>query len=74
MVIRVWEEVKKLSRRERVGLLSNLPRKFVRAIDSSLQGSCYLPRAAVQPPESLVRDLWPWVDEWMEWYEQGLGQ
>ena len=20
-------------------------------------------RAAVQPPESLVRDLWPWVDE-----------
>jgi hypothetical protein len=56
--------------------LSNLPRKFVRAaagFDPNLQGSYHLPRAAVQPPESLVRDLWPWVDEWMDWYERGLG-
>jgi hypothetical protein len=56
--------------------LSNLPRKFVRAtagFDPSLQGSYYLPRAGIQPPESLIRDLWPWVDEWAEWYERGLG-
>ena len=56
--------------------LSNVPRKFVRAaagFDPSLQGSYYLPRAAVQPPESLVHDIWPWVDDWMEWYELGLG-
>ncbi|KAH8430197.1 uncharacterized protein LDX57_013066 [Aspergillus melleus] len=56
--------------------LSNLPRKFVRAtagFDPSLQGCYYLPRAAIQPPETLVHELWPWVDEWAEWYERGLG-
>ncbi len=57
--------------------LSNLPRKFVRAtagFDPSLPGTYYLPRAAVKPPESLVRSLWPWVDEWVAWYEQELGE
>lgn len=30
-------------------------------------------RAAIRLPESLVRDVWPWVDELVEWYERGLG-
>lgn len=52
--------------------LTHLPRKFIRAMagfNPSAQGNFYLPRAKVMPPRSLERTLWPWVDEWLEWFE-----
>ena len=35
----------------------------------SAQGNFYLPRAKVMPPRSLERAVWPWVDEWLAWFE-----
>jgi hypothetical protein len=29
----------------------------------------YLPQAKIQPPDSLVRALWPWVDQWLAWFQ-----
>ncbi|EAS32210.3 uncharacterized protein CIMG_13776 [Coccidioides immitis RS] len=52
--------------------LTNIPRKFVRAMagfDSRTPGNFYLPRARVPVPESLERAVWPWVDDWMRWFE-----
>lgn len=51
--------------------LSGLPRKFLRTLagfNPEDQGNYYLPRASVDPPESLVRALWPWVDSWLSWF------
>ncbi|KAJ5605348.1 short-chain dehydrogenase [Penicillium lagena] len=31
-------------------------------------GNYYLPRAKIQPPDSLVRALWPWIDQWLAWF------
>ncbi|KAL3258479.1 hypothetical protein ABHI18_006016 [Aspergillus niger] len=52
--------------------LTHLPRKFIRAMagfEPSTRGNYYLPRAQIQPPESLTHALWPWVDEWLDWFE-----
>jgi hypothetical protein len=32
-------------------------------------GNYYLPRAKIQPPDSLVRALWPWIDQWLAWFQ-----
>ena len=51
--------------------LTHLPRKFVRSMAGfgvTGQGDYYLPRAKITPPESLVRNVWPWVDEWLDWF------
>jgi hypothetical protein len=53
--------------------LSNLPREFIRSMagfEPHGQGNYYLPRAKVEPPQSLLRTVWPWVDEWLEWFSQ----
>ena len=52
--------------------LTNIPRKFVRAMagfDSRTVGNFYLPRAKVAPPRSLEQAVWPWVDDWLQWFE-----
>jgi Centromere DNA-binding protein complex CBF3 subunit, domain 2/Transcriptional activator of glycolytic enzymes len=52
--------------------LTHLPRKFVRGMagfSPSVQGNFYLPRAKVLPPRSLEQALWPWVDEWLAWFD-----
>ena len=53
--------------------LTHIPRKFVRAtagFPPSGRGDYFIPRAQVQPPEALVRKVWPWVDEWIAWFQQ----
>lgn len=53
--------------------LTHLPRKFVRAIagfEPSVRGNYYLPRAKILPPSSLVQAVWPWVDQWLRWFDQ----
>ena len=52
--------------------LAQLPRKFLRAMAGFKPrglGDYYLPRAQVQPPESLVQALWPWIDQWLAWLD-----
>jgi hypothetical protein len=51
--------------------LSQLPREFMRVIAgfSRLPGNYHLRRAAVQPPKSLKRLIWPWVDSWLARYD-----
>ena len=34
----------------------------------------FLPRAKVSPPESLVRAVWPWVDQWLTWFGEKQGE
>jgi hypothetical protein len=51
--------------------LTHLPRKFLRTMagfQPEAMGNYYLPRAKILPPESLVRALWPWVDQWLAWF------
>ncbi|EED16701.1 short-chain dehydrogenase, putative [Talaromyces stipitatus ATCC 10500] len=51
--------------------LSELPRPFIRTLAGfkpTDQGNYYLPRAAIEPPETLVRALWPWIDQWLAWF------
>jgi len=53
--------------------LAALPRDFLRTMAGFKPGdhkNYYLPRAAINPPESLVRALWPWVDAWLVWFQQ----
>lgn len=55
--------------------LTQLPRKFLRGMagfSPSIPGNFYLPRAKVQPPRSLEQALWPWVDEWLAWFDSNL--
>lgn len=52
--------------------LSNFPLEFVRSMAGfppQNQGNYYLPRAKIQPPSSLLRTVWPWVDEWQAWFD-----
>jgi len=35
----------------------------------SVQGNFYLPRAKVLPSRSLEQAVWPWVDEWLAWFD-----
>jgi len=32
-------------------------------------GSYFLPRAQMDSPPSLLRTLWPWVEEWQAWFQ-----
>ena len=53
--------------------LTHLPRKFVRAIagfEPSVRGNYYLPRAKILPPPSLAGAVWPWVDQWLQWFDE----
>lgn len=52
--------------------LTHLPLEFVRVMAGfkPQPGDFYLPRATVEPPLSLVRSLWPWVDQWQAWFGQ----
>jgi hypothetical protein len=34
------------------------------------RGSFYLPRAKIDPPESLQRQIWPEIDNWLAKYEE----
>ena len=55
--------------------LSGIPLDFVRSTAGfrpTQHGDYYLPRAKVQPPASLVRSLWPWVDQWRAWFSQAF--
>ncbi|EFW13791.1 conserved hypothetical protein [Coccidioides posadasii str. Silveira] len=52
--------------------LTNISRKFVWAMagfDSHTPGNFYLLQARVPVPESLEHAVWPWVDDWMWWFE-----
>jgi hypothetical protein len=52
--------------------LTHLPRKFVRSMagfEPSNRGDYFIPRAKIQPPSSLIREVWPWVDEWLQWFK-----
>ena len=56
--------------------LTHLPRKFMRSMAgfaASVQGNFFLPRARVPPPRSLERSVWPFVDEWLAWLDEGEG-
>lgn len=37
----------------------------------SMQGNFYLPRARVSPPRSLEQAIWPFVDKWLAWFDDG---
>jgi hypothetical protein len=52
--------------------LTHLPRKFMRSMagfNPSVQGNFYLPRARILPPRSLEQAVWPFVDEWLAWFD-----
>jgi hypothetical protein len=52
--------------------LTHLPQKFLRTMagfEPSNQGNYYLPRAKIAPPRALVQAVWPWVDEWLDWFK-----
>jgi len=52
--------------------LTHLPRKFMQSMAGftpSVQGNFYLPRAKVLPSRSLEQAVWPWVDEWLAWFD-----
>jgi hypothetical protein len=52
--------------------LTHLPRKFMRSMTSfspSIQGNLYLPRAKTLPPQLLEQAVWPFVDEWLTWFD-----
>ncbi|EFW21260.1 conserved hypothetical protein [Coccidioides posadasii str. Silveira] len=52
--------------------LTNISRKFVQAMtsfDSCTPGNFYLLWARVPVPESLECAVWPWINDWMQWFE-----
>jgi hypothetical protein len=63
-----------------------MPAKFLRRLAGFLkeEGSYVLPRAEFVPPASLQRQVWPWLDGWLEriyaqaqgkgWKEGGLAE
>jgi hypothetical protein len=50
-----------------VAYLSHLPRKLLHRMAGFLkdEGSYMLPRAEFKPPASLLKQVWPWLDEWL---------
>jgi Centromere DNA-binding protein complex CBF3 subunit, domain 2/Transcriptional activator of glycolytic enzymes len=57
--------------------LTAIPRQFVRSMAGfppEPQGNFYLPRAKILPPSSLLRTLWPWIDEWQHWFASNIAQ
>jgi hypothetical protein len=51
-----------------VAYLSRLPRKLLCQMAGFLkdEGSYMLPRAEFKPPASLRKQVWPWLDEWLD--------
>ena len=51
--------------------LTHLPRQFMRIVAgfSGTQGDFFLPRAVYEPPVTLQRQLWPWIEEWEPRFE-----
>jgi len=51
--------------------LTHLPREFLRIVAgfSSSSGDYYLARAAHEPPYTLQKQLWPWIEEWEPRFE-----
>jgi hypothetical protein len=51
-----------------VAYLSQLPRELLRQMTGFLkeEGSYMLPRSEFKPPASLLKLVWPWLDEWLE--------
>ena len=59
-----------------VSYLTSLPLDFVRSMAGfhhAGQSDYYLPRVKIVPPKALVRSIWPWVNEWLAWFE-GQGE
>src|SRR5271163_1273752 len=52
--------------------LTGLPSKFLRVAAGfpATQGSYYLRRASFQPPPGLLKQIWPWIEEWEERFAQ----
>ena len=50
--------------------LSFLPRVWMRAAAGwPREGRCFHLKRAVVPPEALMREIFPWVDDWLERYQ-----
>ena len=51
-----------------VAYLSRLPRELLRRMAGFLkeEGSYMLPRGEFKPPASLLKLVWPWLDEWLD--------
>jgi hypothetical protein len=51
--------------------LTHLPREFMRIVAgfSPTAGDYYLARAAHEPPYTLQKQLWPWIEEWEPRFE-----
>lgn len=51
-----------------VAYLSRLPRELLCWMASFLkdEGSFMLPRSEFKPPASLLKLVWPWLEEWLE--------
>ncbi len=66
--------------------LTHLPRQFMRVVAgfSASSGDYFLARAAHEPPPALLKQLWPWIEEWeprfearacrRSWVEGGLDE
>ena len=48
--------------------MTGLPVKFLRTVAGfpSTGGGYYLTRAEIEPPELLLKQLWPWIEYWEE--------
>jgi hypothetical protein len=51
-----------------VAYLSRLPQELLRQMASFLteEGSYMLPRGEFKPLASLLKLVWPWLDEWLD--------
>jgi hypothetical protein len=52
--------------------LTHLPRKFMRSmadLPPSLQGIFFLPWARILPPRSFEQAVWPFINEWLAWFD-----
>jgi hypothetical protein len=56
--------------------LNSLPRKFMRTMAGhpATMGTFEIHRAGIQPPESLLRMIWPELDQWRGYFGPGPGQ
>jgi hypothetical protein len=50
-----------------VAYLLRLPRELLRRMTGFLkeEGSYMLPRSEFKPPASLLKLVWPWLEEWL---------
>ena len=51
----------------KISYLSRMPAKFIRRMAGfqKEEGSYVLPRAGYEPPASLQRQIWPWLEGWL---------